>query len=98
MLAAERVRPVAEGATDIFDCVIEPSAVIEVGSSAKGLLAWISVDRSDVVEAGQLIAQLESNVESAAVELMRARSEMQGEIRARQAADQYGRRVAERRQ
>jgi len=46
-----------------MDCVIEPSATIELGSAVPGLLADTYYDRSDFVSAGTVMARLESNVE-----------------------------------
>lgn len=46
-----------------MDCVVEPSASIELGSAVPGLLAHSYFDRSDYVSAGTVMAELESNVE-----------------------------------
>jgi len=48
--------------TDV-DCVIEPSAMIELGSAVPGLLSETFYDRSDFVSAGTVVAQLESDIE-----------------------------------
>jgi len=45
------------------DCVIEPSAMIELGSAVPGLLSETFYDRSDFVSAGTVVAQLESDIE-----------------------------------
>ena len=63
-----------------FDCLIEPSAVIEVGTSELGVVEAFEVDRGDPIEKGQVLARLESKVEQLAVEMARARSEMQGKL------------------
>ncbi len=46
-----------------MDCVIEPSALIELGSAVPGLIAESYFDRSDYVNAGVVVARLESSVE-----------------------------------
>ena len=46
-----------------MDCVVEPSTVVELGSAVPGLLAETYFDRSDFVEAGTVMARLESGVE-----------------------------------
>jgi len=46
-----------------MDCVIEPSAMIELGSAVPGLIAESYFDRSDFVNEGTVVARLESSVE-----------------------------------
>lgn len=46
-----------------MDCVVEPSAVIELGAAVPGLLATTLAERTDQVTAGMVIARLESGVE-----------------------------------
>jgi len=46
-----------------LDCVLEPSAMIELGSAVPGLLSETYYDRSDYVSAGTVVAQLESDIE-----------------------------------
>lgn len=57
------------------DCLLEPSVVVNVGSPVDGVLKLVNVDRGDVVHKGQLVAQLQSGVEAAAVSLSQARIE-----------------------
>ncbi len=64
-----------------FDCIIEPYVVVNVGSPVKGILASITVDKSDTVKKGQVLAKLESAVEKANVNLARARTELDVEIK-----------------
>lgn len=63
-----------------FDCLIEPNAIIEVGTSEVGVIARLEVDRGDVIEKGQVLARLESGVEQVAVELARARADAQAKL------------------
>ena len=58
-----------------LDCLIEPFVVVTVSSPDIGLLEKVAVDRGDIVAEGQVIAVLDSHVETAtsAVEHARAR-------------------------
>ena len=46
-----------------LDCLIEPNKLIELSSPVSGVLDTISVDRSDTVKKGQVVATLKSDVE-----------------------------------
>jgi RND family efflux transporter MFP subunit len=46
-----------------LDCLIEPNMVIELSSPVSGVLDSISVDRSDTVTKGEIVATLKSDVE-----------------------------------
>ena len=50
-----------------LDCVVEPSLVVDLGAAVPGLLAETLRDRGDWVEAGDVVARLESEVEAATV-------------------------------
>jgi len=54
---------------EAFDCVIDPSATLKLGSPVSGLLAEVLVERGDFVTAGQELARLESGIDAATVEL-----------------------------
>lgn len=71
---------------ETYDCIIEPSERIEISSPVEGLIESIPVERSELIEAGQTLVELESGVERAEVELARARAHMIGSVRAREAA------------
>ncbi len=68
-----------------LDCIIEPSEVVEIGSPVTGLIETIGAERGDNVEVGQILVELESGVERAAVELARVRSRMRGDVLSREA-------------
>jgi RND family efflux transporter MFP subunit len=57
-----------------FDCLVQPTQSIEVGSPVAGLLDKVYVRRGDRVAKGQVLASLESRAEQAAAELARLRS------------------------
>lgn len=56
--------------------------VIELSSAVDGVVRDVSVDRSDSVKAGQVLANLESRVEEAEVALARTRAGLDEEIEA----------------
>lgn len=58
---------VGTAAAESFDCVVDPSDQVKVGSAVTGVLAEVLVDRGDHVEAGHVIARLESSIEEASV-------------------------------
>ena len=65
-----------------LECLIEPYVVVNIGSAVSGLLDTVPVDRGDLVKKGQILATLESSVETAAVEAFRARATMESPIMA----------------
>ena len=68
-----------------YDCLVEPMVVAHVGSPVQGVIEDLLVDRSDMVQRGQPIAQLKSSVERANLEQAKVRAKMVSEIRARKA-------------
>lgn len=68
-----------------FDCVIDPSETVKLGSPVPGLLAEMHVGRGDSVSAGQVVARLEFGVEAATVEYYEALAESTARIDAQQA-------------
>ena len=75
-----------------LDCVINPSVVADLGSGVPGILSKVQVDRSDFVKAGDVVAELESSVESAALELARARAALTAEVDLRRVNAAFGQR------
>ncbi|MEP9378769.1 efflux RND transporter periplasmic adaptor subunit [Aquabacter sp. CN5-332] len=72
-----------------YDCVIDPSEVLKIGSPVTGILADVTIARGDKVTAGQPLAQLESGVERATLALNRAKAENRAEIDAATAKVDY---------
>jgi RND family efflux transporter MFP subunit len=79
-----------------FDCLIEPQAVTEVATRELGVLEEILVDRGDFVEMGQVVARLESGAEKVAVELMRARADMDAQLEEARVRADFAKRHLER--
>ncbi len=74
----------------VFDCVIEPSMVVELSSSEDGIIEQVFVDRGDRVEANQILAKLEAGLEQAALNYARERSQMTAEVLLHKASLAYG--------
>jgi RND family efflux transporter MFP subunit len=83
---------------EIFDCVIQPTEVVELSSSVSGIIDTIDVDRSDPVEKGQVVATLQSDVEQAQVELSEQRAGFNGEIESKHASLAFAKRKQQRTQ
>lgn len=81
---------------EAFDCIVTPSRTVEVGSAVPGVLEKMLVDRSDMIEAGQVLARLDSRVEEATLEIARFRAEADTEVHLRKAAMEIDQRTQER--
>ena len=75
-----------------LDCVIKPYVTVELGSPVEGVIQEIAVERNDLVEKGQVLARLKSDVEQATVSLAKARAGLDGAVEARRAALEFGKR------
>lgn len=80
-----------------FDCLIEPTQMVEMSSPVVGLLDKVMVRRGDRVIKGQIIAILESHAEQAAADLARAKSELTGNIKTAERKIQFSKQKFERR-
>ncbi len=81
-----------------LDCLIEPSEVVELGSSVPGLVDQLFAERNNFVNAGQVVAQLDSRVELATLELARARAEIDTSLNLRRENAAFGVRTQQRNQ
>jgi RND family efflux transporter MFP subunit len=75
-----------------FDCVIEPSEIVDVGSAVPGVIETMQVDRSDLVRKGMTLAKLESGTEHASVKLAKMQAQLTTSIELRKANAGYNRR------
>jgi RND family efflux transporter MFP subunit len=64
-------------AADEFDGMIYPNEIVKLSSQVAGILEEVSVERGDVVKAGQPVAKLKSGLEKVGVELATASVEYQ---------------------
>ncbi len=71
--------PPALAAAAGFDCLIEPSQVVELRAPVDGIIGSVLVQRGDVLRKGQLLVELQSAAERLAVESARYRSQMDGQ-------------------
>ncbi|NNG00940.1 MAG: efflux RND transporter periplasmic adaptor subunit [Desulfobacteraceae bacterium] len=84
----------AAGAVTIeYDGLIEPYAVVDIGSAAEGIVATVAVDRGAPVSQGQTVVELESSVEQAAVEKAKTAASFHGEINLQLAQLAFAKRV-----
>ena len=67
-------------ANNAFDCIVTPSKITDVTAAVSGRLADVMVDRSDSITAGQIIAELDAEVERASLAVAVARANMKSEI------------------
>lgn len=81
---------------DEFDCVIQPKEVVELSSAVPGIIETITVDRSDTVAEGEVVARLKSGVEQALVELADQRAGFTGEIESKRTSLEFARRKQQR--
>ena len=72
-----------------YDCMMEPHRIVEIKSTVQGRIEKINVERSDFVTKGQPLVVFESDVETATVELARAKVEMQAELSSSKASHKF---------
>jgi RND family efflux transporter MFP subunit len=65
VISAEEILPI--------DCMIEPNLMVDVSSPVEGVLDTFTVDRSDEVKKGQVIATIKSDVEQVNVKISQER-------------------------
>ena len=68
-----------------YDCLMEPHQRVKVATPVPGVLKDVFVDRGMYVQKGQLIAQLQSGVEEAALALSEERAGNDATLKGRQA-------------
>ena len=80
-----------------LDCHIEPHVIVTLAMAGEGIIESVAVERGDVVTQGQVVARLESSLETATVAVNRARSELTnkrlGELELQRAVAELGQRV-----
>jgi RND family efflux transporter MFP subunit len=75
-----------------LDCLIETSATLKIGAPVSGVIREVLVDRGDVVQQGQVLARLESEVEEAVVAAARSKAENDNPVDSAQARVEFLRR------
>jgi RND family efflux transporter MFP subunit len=78
-----------------FECLIEPSQVVELRAAVDGIIGAVHVQRGDALRKGQVLVELQSSAERAAVESARYRAQMEGQVAAaRNRVDYAGKKLA----
>jgi RND family efflux transporter MFP subunit len=70
-------------------CLIQPYQEADIGSQVVGVLDRVLVDRGDFVKKGQPVAQLNSDVERAAVQGAKLRAEATADLRAAASSHEF---------
>jgi len=97
ILIAMIVLTTAEWAEAVeYEGLIEPYVVVDIGAPAEGIVAKVVVDRSSSVKMGQLLVELESSVEWAAMKKPKTMADFDGEIKLQQAQLALAKRVYDR--
>jgi RND family efflux transporter MFP subunit len=73
-IAVLTTNPVFAAPLDPVSCLIEPYQTVELSTPVAGILQEVAVDRGDLVTTGQVVARLDSRVETLQRDLARARS------------------------
>ena len=79
-----------------MDCIVEPSAIVDLGSAVPGLLAETYYDRTDYVAAGKIMARLESGVERVSLEIAESVAQNTTAVELRQLTAEFGQRTQQR--
>jgi len=85
LAAALAAGSAARAASSPFDCVMDASLVVKVGSPVANIVTDVDVDRGDIVKKGDVLAHIESSAERAAVAYNQAKADSTAEIQAKQA-------------
>ncbi len=79
-----------------LDGLIKPSAVVDIGAAAKGIVDTIRAERTHRVEAGQVLLSLDSTVEKLVLKKAMAMAAFDGDILLNQAQLSFAQRAEER--
>ena len=86
----------AASALSALGCLIEASAVAEVGTPVIGIIDSVLVERGDIVKRGQVLAMHENRVERAAVTLAEQKVANNAELRAAKSQINFAHKKAQR--
>lgn len=86
----------ASGATIVgaaeLDCLMQPREIVTVSAPVEGVLERVAVDRGDVIQAGAVLAVLESSIERNTVAVAGARAAQDYNIKSSQVRVDFGER------
>lgn len=80
-----------------YDCLIEPTQMVELGAPVSGLIDRVLVKRGDRVARNQVLASLESHAEQAAADLAHYKSQLAGPAQLAQSKIDFSQRKYSRR-
>jgi RND family efflux transporter MFP subunit len=72
-------------AANEFDCIIEARQMIDIRSPVEGLISNVGVERGEFVKRGQVVVQLESGPERAALAVAKQKADASGPLRSAEA-------------
>ncbi|HEX5372196.1 MAG TPA: efflux RND transporter periplasmic adaptor subunit [Aquabacterium sp.] len=81
---------------ELLGCLIEPDRVADVGSQSTGVIEQLTVERGDMVTAGQVLARLSAQVERASLSIAEVKAKAEAEALQAQAAHELAQRKLER--
>ncbi|OED35587.1 hypothetical protein AB833_30470 [Chromatiales bacterium (ex Bugula neritina AB1)] len=81
-----------------MDCIVEPSEIVELGSSVPGVIDKLYFERNNFVNEGDTVAELDARVERATLELATARAEIDTSLNLRRENAAFGMRTQSRNQ
>lgn len=81
-----------------IDCVVQPGKIASLGSAVPGVLAHVHANRADYVAKGTVVAELESDVERASLQLANRLASINSATELRQLNADFGSRTLKRNQ
>ena len=91
VLMSGLLRPEFSRAADL-DCLIESYVQVAISSPVEGVIERVTVDRGAFVKSGQVLVELESSVEKAAVAMAKIKAEMLSAHKSNQVRLEFGER------
>jgi len=88
--------PLQAAETTELDCMVKPEMYVELSSPVDGVLESVLVETSDVVQKGQVLAKLESSVETAQVNLSRQEASVNDVIEGKKIESEFSMRNKDR--
>lgn len=81
-----------------MDCIVEPSQMVELGTGVPGVIDKLHFEKNDFVTQGDIVAELDSRVELATLELANARASIDTSLNLRRRNADFGLRTQKRNQ
>ena len=73
-----------------LDCIMLPREIVTVSAPVEGVVDRVFVERGDVIEAGAVLAELESSMERSALAIAEARARQDYGVKAHEVRAAYG--------